>query len=137
VLRCIYSRLKLVQSPSLPKCRDSKETPSFNNSFILPNDGDGHHRSKERSASALLLDAITGGSVIHVRRTINTLTREATPHCLSFNDAVRDLDAAKSQADISFHLAYKKGLRLDSKESEDFDIYKDNVTAMHLFEHSD
>jgi hypothetical protein len=80
---------------------------------------------------------MTGGSVIHVRRTINTLTREATPHCLSFNDAVRDLDAAKSQADISFHLAYKKGLRLDSKESEDFDIYKDNVTAMHLFEHSD
>jgi condensin complex subunit 2 len=64
-----------------------------------------------------------------------------TPHCLSFNDAVRDLEAAKSQADVSLpfyficvlHLANEKGLRLDSKGLEDFHIYKDNATATQLF----
>jgi condensin complex subunit 2 len=67
--------------------------------------------------------------------------QSAHPHCLSFNDAVRDLDAAKSQADVSLpfyficvlHLANEKGLRLDSKGLEDFDIYKDNATATQLF----
>jgi condensin complex subunit 2 len=63
------------------------------------------------------------------------------PHCLSFNNAVRDLEAAKSQADVSLpfyficvlHLANEKGLRLDSKGLEDFHIYKDNEAATQLF----
>jgi condensin complex subunit 2 len=66
---------------------------------------------------------------------------QSAPHCLSFNDAVRDLEAAKSQADISLpfyficvlHLANEKGLRLDSKGLEDFHIYKDNEAATQLF----
>jgi condensin complex subunit 2 len=66
---------------------------------------------------------------------------QAAPHCLSFNDAVRDLEAAKSQADVSLpfyficvlHLANEKGLRLDSKGLEDFHIYKDHEAATQLF----
>lgn len=64
------------------------------------------------------------------------------PHqCLSFQDAVQDLETAKSQADISLpfyficvlHLANEKGLRLDSKGLNDFDIYQDENATEQLF----
>jgi hypothetical protein len=55
-----------------------------------------------------------------------------SPHSLPFDDAVRDLDAAKSQADISLPFYFILCV-LDSKGSEDFGIYKDNAMAMHLF----
>jgi condensin complex subunit 2 len=66
---------------------------------------------------------------------------QAAPLCLSFHEAVQDLEAAKSQSDVTLpfyficvlHLANEKGLRLDSKGLEDFDIYKEDATGMQLF----
>jgi len=56
---------------------------------------------------------------------------------MSFQDAVGDMESSKSQADVTLpfyficilHLANEKGLRLESKGLEDFDIYADSDVA--------
>jgi condensin complex subunit 2 len=68
-------------------------------------------------------------------------TAPAAAQCLSFHDAVLDLETAKSQADVTLpfyficvlHLANEKGLRLDSKGLRDFDIYQDDDATLQMF----
>ena len=56
---------------------------------------------------------------------------------MSFQQTVKDIEESKTQADVTLpfyficilHLANEKGLRLDSKGLEDFDIYHDGVVG--------